>query len=215
MIAVTTEQLEQAEGVARRAQEALREAEREYATNRASSAAYAKHQDAINVADQASVRVRLLREDWERQQAVRDARAAEGEAAAREMAKDVEGLAASREAAVQAVQGAAAGLRFALGRLGEHDRRVRAVAADLEARGLLRRDDEETGAGRDGSAWVGGTLWPLVDGGGVLARVLAEVVAEQYPRHPLSRAVVPPHGGVTAGRGRDEVLAAVRAERTR
>ncbi|MFE1882664.1 hypothetical protein [Streptomyces diastatochromogenes] len=215
MIAVTTEQLEQAEGEARRAQEALQEAEREYATNRASSAAYGKHQDAITAADQAKVRARLLREDWERQQVVRDARAAEGEAAARELAREVEGLAASREAAVEAVVDAVRALRFALGRLGEHDQQVRAVSAALDARGLVHRDGEATGAGRDGSVWISEKLWPLIDGGGVLAHALAEVVSERWPRHPLTRVYAAPYGGVTAAKGRDEVLDAVRAARGR
>lgn len=215
MTAVTTEQLAQAEGDVQRTQEALREAEREYASNRASLTAYEKHQDAITAADQAKVRARVLREDWKRHEVVRQARAEAGEAAAREMHGEVECLAASRDAAVKAVLDAARALRSAVGALNEHDQRVRAASAALSARGLMHGDSEPTGAGRDGSAWIGGTLWPLVDGGGVLVQVLGEAVAEQWPRHPFARVPVSAYGGVTAGRGRDEVLALVRAERGR
>ncbi|MFD5818111.1 hypothetical protein [Streptomyces sp. NPDC127038] len=215
MITVTTEQLEQAEALARRAAEELREAEREYATNRASPAAYDRHKDAYDAADHAAVRARLMREDWEVQEEARQRRAAEGEAAAQEMGRDVEGLAASRAAAVAAAVAAAEAMKAAARSLAEHDDRVRVVGAKLAARGLRCADGEETGAGLDGSAWVRGQLWPLVDGGAVLGQVLADVVAAVQPRHPLARFAAPPYGGVTAARGRDEVLALVRAERRR
>ena len=215
MIAVTTEDLERAEREAERAQEELREAARGYAANRASQTAYERHQEAVSSADHAAVRARLLRRDWEEQEAVRQLRAAEGEAAAEEMAGDVEGLAVSRTAAVSAVVEARKALREALDALAEHDGRVRVVGGKLAARGLRCPEGEPTGAGLDGSVWVRGELWPLVDGGGVLTRLLAEVVSERFPRHPLSRFSVPPYGGLTAARGRDEVLALVRAERGR
>ncbi|WP_326787860.1 hypothetical protein [Streptomyces sp. NBC_00151] len=215
VIAVTTEQLEQAEQEAERAREALREAEREYAANRASQTAYGKHKDAVDVADHALVRARLLRQDWEVQEEARQRRVEAGEAAAQEMARDVEGLAASRTSAVAAVVAAAGAMRAALDALAEHDERVRVVGAKLAARGLRCTEGEPTGAGLDGSVWVRGQLWPLVDGGSVLGQLLADVVAGVQPRHPLARFAAPPYGGVTAGRGRDEVLALVRAERGR
>lgn len=215
MIAVTAEQLEQAEAEAGEAERKRVEAEREYVGFRASPTAYEKHQEAEMGAHHAAARARAVRADWEAQRAVRDRRAAEGEAAVREMAGAVEGLAKSRTAAVAAVVEAAAAMGRALDALGEHDRLVRAAAADLQKRRLLRREDEETGAALDGSVWIGGQLWPLVDGASVLGRLLAELVGEQYPRHPLARLVWQPYGGVTAGRGRDEVLALVRAEKGR
>lgn len=215
MIAVTTEDVEQADAAVVEARRILKEAERTYASNRSSADAYKRHQEAIEQADHVATRARLLRADWEGQQAVRDLRAAEGEAAVREMADGIDGLAASRTAAVGAVVEAVAGMGRALDALGEHDRLVRAAAADLQKRGLLRREDEETGAAFDGSVWIGGQLWPLVDGGSVLGRLLAELAGERYPRHPLARLVWQPYGGLTAGRGRDEVLALVRAERGR
>ncbi|MET7983017.1 hypothetical protein [Streptomyces sp. NPDC005281] len=215
MIAVTTEQLEQVEREAEQAQGVLRVAEREYAANRASQTAYSKHKDAVEVADHMAVRARLLRQDWEVQEEGRLRRAAEGEAAAREMGRDVDGLEASRASAVTAVSAAGSAMRAALDALAEHDERVRVVGAKLAARGLRCWDGEATGASLDGSVWVRGELWPLVDGSAVLGRLLAEVVAEAYPRHPMARFSAPPYGGVTAARGRDEVLALVRAERGR
>ncbi|MEU2584510.1 hypothetical protein ABZ612_16440 [Streptomyces avermitilis] len=215
MITVTTDELKQAEREAERAQEELREAERDYASNRASQTAYARHKDAVEVADQAAVRARLLRRDWEEQEAVRQLRAAEGEAAAREMAGAVEGLAGSRMAAVGAVVDAVVAMGRALDLLAEHDRLVRAALGRLGGRGLRHGEGEPTGAGLDGSAWIDGTCWPLVDAGSVVGRCLTELVADRYPRHPLARMVWAPHGGVTAGKGRDEVLAMVRAERGR
>ncbi|MER5467213.1 hypothetical protein [Streptomyces sp. NPDC002685] len=215
MITVTTEELEQAEELARRAADELREAEREYAANRASQTAYGRHKDAVDVADHAAVRARLLRQDWEVQEEARQRRVAAGEAAAQEMGRDVEGLAASRAAAVAAVVAAAEAMKTAVDALAEHDGRVRTVGAKLAARGLRCTDGEPTGAGLDGSVWMRGELWPLVDSGSVLGQLLADTVAGVQPRHPLARFSVPPYGGVTAGRGRDEVLALVRAERGR
>lgn len=215
MIAVTTEDVERADASVEEARRVLKEAERVYAANRSSSDAYTKHQDAIGQLDHAEARARVLRGDWVEQQAVRDLRAAEGEAAAREMAGDIEGLAVSRTAAVGAVVEAVGAMRAALAALGEHDRLVRAAGERLAGRGLRCVEGEPTGAGLDGSVWVRGELWPLVDGGAVLGRLLAEVVAEQQPRHPLARLVWAPYGGTTAARGRDEVLALVRAERGR
>lgn len=215
MIAVTTEQLEQVEREARQAQEALRGAEREYAANRASQTAYGKHKDALDAADHAAVRARLLRQDWEVQEEGRLRRAAEGEAAALEMARDVDGLAASRTTAVAAVVAAAGAMRAALDALAEHDAQVRAAGAKLGGRGLRSWNGEATGAGLDGSVWMRGQLWPLVDGGAVLGQLLADAVAERDGRHPLARFCAPPYGGVTAARGRDEVLALVRAESPR
>ncbi|MFE6194132.1 hypothetical protein [Streptomyces sp. NPDC057838] len=215
MVMVTGEDLQRVEDEAARAQEALREAERGYAANRASRAAYDRHRDAVDAADHAAVRARLMREEWEAQEAVRRRRAAEGEAAAEEMAGEVEGLAASRAVAVAAVVEAEVALGRALEALAAHDGLVRKVGEQLAGRGLRVTDGEATGAGLDGSAWVGGTLWPLVDGGSVLGRLLVEVVAGQDGRHPMARLVWQPYGGATAGRGRDEVLAAVRAVRGR
>jgi hypothetical protein len=215
MIAVTTEQLEQVEREAERAQEALRGAEREYVANRASQTAYGKHKDALDAADHAAVRARLLRQDWEVQEEARQRRAAEGEAAAQEMKRDVEGLVASRAAAVAAVVAAAEAMRVAVGALAEHDGRVRTVGAKLAARGLRCTEGESTGASLDGSVWMRGQLWPLVDGGAVLGQLLADAVAERDGRHPMARFCAPPYGGVPAGRGRDEVLALVRAESRR
>ncbi|MEU0433719.1 hypothetical protein ABZ153_19165 [Streptomyces sp. NPDC006290] len=215
VIAVTTEQLEQAEREAEQAQEALRGAERYYAANRASQAAYDKHKDAVDAADHAVVRARLLRQDWEVQEEASQRRAAEGEAAALEMGSEVDGLAASRTSAVAAVVAAGAAVRTALEALAEHDGQVRAVGAKLGARGLRSWNGEATGAGLDGSVWMRGRLWPLVDGGAVLGQLLADAVAERDGRHPMARFCARPYGGVTAARGRDEVLAAVRAERGR
>lgn len=215
MIAVRTEDVEQADAGVEEARRILRDAERAYATSRTSADAYKRHQEAIEQLDHAEARARVLRADWAEQQAVRDLRAAEGEAAAREMAGDVEGLAVSRAAAVGAAVEAVGAMRAALAALGEHDRLVRAAGEKLAGRGLRRAEDEPTGAGLDGSVWMRGGLWPLVDAGSVLGRLLADVVGEQYPRHPLARLVWPPYGGVTAGRGRDELLALVRAERAR
>ncbi|MEU1518302.1 hypothetical protein ABZ490_40195 [Streptomyces sp. NPDC005811] len=193
----------------------MREAERGYATNRASRTAYDRHKEAVEAADHAGVRARLLRADWEEQEEVRRARVAAGEAAAREMAPRVEGLAASRADAVEAVLAAVTAMGAALDALGEHDRLVRAASAELAGRGLRSLNGEETGAGMDEAAWIGGTCWPLVDGGGVLARLLADLVVERSPRHPLGRAVWLPYGGMSAGKGRDAVLALVAAERGR
>ncbi|MET8098127.1 hypothetical protein ABZV29_16855 [Streptomyces sp. NPDC005236] len=215
VIVVTAEQLEQVEREAGQAQEVLREAEREYAANRASQTAYGKHRDAVEAADHVAVRARLLRQDWEVQEEGRRRRAADGEAAAAEMSRDIDGLGASRASAVQAVVAAGSAMRAALDALGEHDGRVRAVGQGLAGRGLRSRDGEATGAGLDGSARVRGQLWPLVDGSAVLGQMLADLVAERYPRHPLARFSAPPHGGVTAGRGRDEVLALSRSARGR
>ncbi|WP_143674530.1 MULTISPECIES: hypothetical protein [Streptomyces] len=215
MIAVTTEDVEQAEALAEQAAGELREAERRYASNRASQTAYERHKAAVEVADQAAVRARLTRQDWEAHQAVRDLRAAEGEAAVREMADDIDGLATSRTAAVGAVAEAAAAMARALVALDAHDRLVRAAGAVLEKRGLRSRDGESTGVSLDGAARIGGELWPLVDGAGVLGHCLAEQVAGVYPRHPMARPAPGAYGGVSAAKGRDQVLALVRAARGR
>jgi hypothetical protein len=215
MIAVTTEEVEQADAAVVEARRIFAEAERAYASNRASADAYKRHHEAVEQVDHAEARARVLRADWEGQQAVRDLRAAEGAAAAADMIGDGEGLAASRTAAVSAVVEATAAMRVALEALAEHDRLVRAAGEALVARGLLCREGEPTGANLDGSAWIGGVQWPLVDGGGVLGHCLAEQVAARYPRHPLARPVTSLYGGATAARGRDEVLALVRTERGR
>ncbi|MBT1098327.1 hypothetical protein [Streptomyces sp. Tu102] len=91
----------------------------------------------------------------------------------------------------------------------------REAAAELVQQGLRSVDGEATGANLDGSAWVAGVKWPLVDAGGVLARCLVEEVARVHPRHPLAQAVVRPYGGLPAGEGRDVVLGLVRARRER
>jgi hypothetical protein len=215
MIAVTSEDLEQADAEAARAAGELREAERDYVSNRTSQSAYTRHQEAVEAADHAAVRARLLRADWEEQEAVRRLRAQEAEAVVQELAADIEGLAVSRDAAAAAVVAARSALREALEALGAHDARVRAVGRLFAERGLRRLEGEETGAGMDGSVWLRGQLWPLVDGGGVAARVLADLVGEEDRRHPVARAMWPPYGGATAARGRDAVLALVRAERGR
>ncbi|MGW4974687.1 hypothetical protein [Streptomyces mirabilis] len=215
MIAVTAEQLEQAETEAADAERERSEAERAYAAGRASSSAYERHQGAEAAAHHAVVRARAVRADWEAQRAAREARAAAGEAAAREMAGEVERLAASREAAVGAVALAVAAMGRALAVLGEHDRLVRAAGAALEVRGLRSAEDESTGVNLDGSARIGGVKWPLVDGASVLGLLLSGEVAGVLPRHPLARVRWAPYGGVTAAEGRDAVLDLVRAERGR
>jgi hypothetical protein len=215
MIAVTVEELEQAEADAERAGRDLKEVTRSYAAHRSSPGAYEQHQEAIERADHATVRAQALRAEWDEQQAVRDQRAAEGEAAVREMAGVVDGLVASRAAAVDAVVEARAAMARALDALAAHDGLVRAAAADLGKRGLRDGEDLPTGARMDESVSIGGTKWPLVDGGSVVGQVLVDLVAVHCPRHPLARMVWRPYGGVTAGRGRDEVLALVRAEKGR
>lgn len=215
MIAVTAEQLEQVEAEAAEAERKRVEAAREYTGFRTSPTAYEKHQEAELGAHHAAARARTVRGDWEAQQAARDRRAADGEAAARDMAGSVEGLGKSRTAAVAAAAEAAAAMGRALAALDAHDRLVRAASAGLEERGLRCVEGELTGANLDGSLWVGGTRWPLVDGAGVLGHCLAEQVAGLYPRHPLARPVAASYGGVSAAEGRGEVLALVRAERGR
>lgn len=213
MIAVTEQDVEQVDAEVEAAREALKEAERAYATHRASTGAYVKHQDAIQQLSHAEARARIARDDWQEQQAVRDLRAAEGEAAAGELAGDVEALAASRTAAVDAVVEARTAMRRALEVLAGHDRLVRAAGEKLMARGLRSLDGEPTGAGLDGSARIGGVLWPLVDGAGVVGHCLAEELAPLHPRHPLARPVTASYGGVSAAQGRDEVLAEVRGSK--
>ncbi|MGW4541604.1 hypothetical protein ACWEOP_27520 [Streptomyces chartreusis] len=215
MVMITAEELEAAETAVAEAAAALKEAARRYAGSPGSADAYDRHQEAIGRADHAGVRVRLLREEFAEQQAVREARAAAGEAAAQRLAGKVEGLGASRERAVTAVVEAAEAMARALAALEAHDALVRAVGAELERQQLRSVDGEATGANLDGSARVAGVKWPLVDVGGVLAVCLAEEVARVYPRHPLVRAVVRPYGGLSAPEGRDLVLGLVRAERGR
>ncbi|MFD5862616.1 hypothetical protein [Streptomyces chartreusis] len=215
MVLVTEEQLREAETAAEQAGRDLKEAARRYAGSPGSADAYDKHQEAIGRADHAGVRVRLLREEWAEQQAVREARAAEGAAVAREMAGDVEELAASRQAAVQAVVEAEAAARRALDALDAHDRLVRAAGGELARRGLRHQDGDETAANADGSARIAGVKWPLVDAAGVLGHCFAEEVAARWPRHPLARPLLAAYGGLSAGEGRAAVLALVRAERGR
>lgn len=214
MIVVTTTDLEQADAAAEKARGALREAEQAYAACRTSTGAYEAHRTAVEVANHAEVKAAVLRETWKEQQAVRDLRAAEGEAAAREMAGDVEALTASRTAAVDAVVEARTAMGRALEALAEHDHLVRVAGEKLTARGLRSLDGELTGAVRDGSARIGGVLWPLIDGAGVLGHCLAEELAPLHPRHPLARPVTASYGGVSAAQGRDEVLAEVRGSKT-
>ncbi|GHF57750.1 hypothetical protein [Streptomyces griseosporeus] len=215
MVAVTIEDLEQAERAAERAQGELREAERGYASNRASRTAYDRHKEAVEAADHAAVRARLLREEWQQQEAAREVRATAGREAAEAMAGDVQRLVDARAAAVAAVLGAASAMGRALDALGEFDGAVREAGGKLAERGLLTREGEETGAHLDGSAWIAGRQWPLIDAGGVLADVLRDLVLERWPRHPLARLSVLPYGGATAGRGREEVVATVREGRAR
>lgn len=213
MIAVTEQDVEKVDAEVEAAREALKEAERAYATHRASPDSYVKHQDALQRLDHAEARARLLRGDWAEQQAVRDLRAAEGEAAVVEMAGDVEALAASRTAAVSAVVEARTAMGRALEALAEHDRLVRAAGEKLMARGLRSLDGEPTGVNLDGSARIGGVLWPLVDGAGVVGHCLAEALAPLHPRHPLARPVSASYGGLSAAQGRDAVLAEVRGSK--
>ncbi|MFK0125555.1 hypothetical protein ACIQSP_19850 [Streptomyces nigra] len=215
MVMVTEEQVREAETAAEQAGRELKEAARRYAGNPGSVDAYNRHQEAVGRADHAKARVQVLRGDFEAQQAVRQARAAEGAAVAREMAKDVEGLTASRQAAVRAVVEAEAAMGRALAALDAHDRAVRAAGAELLKRGLQVGDGEETGVHLDGSPRIAGTKWPLVDGAGVLGHCLAEGVAARWPRHPLARPLLAAYGGLSAGEGRATVLALVRAERGR
>ncbi|MFI0139631.1 hypothetical protein [Streptomyces luteogriseus] len=212
---VSAEELESAEAEAREAASGLREAARRYAGSPGSADAYDRHQEAIGRAEHAKVRVEVLREEWAEQQAAREARAAAGEAAAREMAGTVTELEASRQTAVKAVLEAEAAMGRALAALGEHDRVVRAAGAELERRGLRHQDGEETGAHMDGAPRIAGVKWPLVDAGGVLARCLSERVGEVWPRHPLTLSGVRPYGGVSAAEGRDAVLALVRSTKGR
>uniref|UniRef100_A0AAU1I4W2 Uncharacterized protein n=1 Tax=Streptomyces sp. NBC_00180 TaxID=2903632 RepID=A0AAU1I4W2_9ACTN len=215
MVMVTAEELERVEAEAEAAASGLKDAARRYAGSPGSSDAYDRHQEAIGRADHAAVRARLLREVWAEQQAVREARAAEGEVAAEQLAGKVEGLVASRGKAVTAVVEAAGAMARALAALEAHDVLVRAVGAELEKRGLRSVAGEATGANLDGSAWICGVKWPLVDVGGVLVHCLVEEVARVYPRHPLGRVVVRPYGGLSAAGGRDAVLGLVRSERGR
>lgn len=215
MVMVTVEELEQAEASAEEAQQGLRDAERRYSRSPGSADAYEKHQEAIGRAEHAKVRAKVLREEWEEQRAVREARAAAGEVAAREMAGTVAELGSSRLAAVTAVAEAEAAMGRALAALDAHDRAVRAAGAELERRGLRHQDGEETGVNLDGSARIAGVKWPLVDAGGVLARCLSDRVAEVWPRHPLARPSGCTYGGLSAAEGRDVVLGLVRAERGR
>ncbi|MFD5227412.1 hypothetical protein ACFWJ5_02495 [Streptomyces qaidamensis] len=215
MVMISAEELESVEEQASAAKRDLAEAEASYARNPASPAAYERHQELIVAADHVARRAVALRREWDAQQAVRDARAAAGEAAAREMAGTVAKLETSRQAAVRAVVEAEAAMARALAALGEHDRVVRAAGAELERRGLRHQDGEETGAYMDGAPRIAGVKWPLVDAGGVLARCLSERVGEVWPRHPLTLSVVRPYGGVSATEGRDAVLALVRSAKGR
>lgn len=215
MVMVTEEQLEQAEAEAGEAQQGLRDAERRYSRSPGSADAYEKHQEAIERAGHAKVRAKVLREEWEEQRAVREARAAAGEVAAREMAGVVAELGSSRLAAVAAVAEAERAMGRALAALDAHDRAVRAAGVELERRGLRHQDGEETGVNLDGSARIEGVKWPLVDAGGVLELCLSGRVAEVWPRHPLARPSGRTYGGLSAAEGRDAVLGLVRAERGR
>ncbi|MER7574911.1 hypothetical protein [Streptomyces sp. NPDC126514] len=212
MAMITAEELERAEAEAAKG---LKEAARRYAGSPGSAGAYDRHQEAIGRANHAGVRAGLLREEFAQQQAVREARAAAGEAAARQLAGKVEELGASREKAVTAVVEAAGAMARALAALEAHDALVRAVGAELGRQQLRSVDGEATGVCPDGAAWIGGVKWPLVDVGGVLARCLAGEVGRVYPRHPLVRSVVRPYGGLSAAEGRDVVLGLMRAERGR
>lgn len=215
MVMITAEELAGVEAEAVEAARGLKEAARRYAGSPGSADAYDRHQEAIGRAEHAKVRAELVREEWSIQQAAREARAAAGEAAAREMAGTVTELETSRQAVVTAVVEAEVAMARALAALGEHDRVVRAAGAELERRGLRHQDGEETGAHMDGAPRIAGVKWPLVDAGGVLARCLSDRVGEVWPRHPLTLAVVRPYGGVSAAEGRDAVLALVRSAKGR
>lgn len=207
MIALTTKDIEQADVEVEAAREALRESERAYATHRASPSAYTNYQDALRQLDHAEARARLLRGDWQEQQAVRDLRAAVGEAAAKELSGEVKELVKSREAAVRAVVAASQSVGKALAALDAHDRLARSVGAELGKRGLRGGDDEPTGVGLDGTPRIEGKAWPFIDGAGLLGHCLAEEVAAVFPRHLLAR----PALGIS-GEAR-QVLAEVRGSK--
>ncbi|MFR0358635.1 hypothetical protein [Streptomyces sediminimaris] len=209
-VLISEEQMRQAESEAEAAAGALKEAERAYASNRASRSAYDTHQDAVRAADFATTKVKVLREGWQAQQAERDRRAAAGRDAVKEMAPQMKEVVRTREAAVKAATAAAAALGKALAALDAHDQAVRGVGVELGRRGLRSVDGEATGVNLDGSVRVDGVLWPLTDVTGVLLTLLAGEVKATYPRHPFVKETHRPFGGVSAAQGRDAVLAAVR-----
>jgi hypothetical protein len=114
---------------------------------------------------------------------------------------------AGREGALAAVAQARTALGEALARLAEYDKAVRAASADLQARGLRAADDGANGSRLDGGLHLGGELWLRVDGPSLMGSVLASVVSEVQPRHPLARGAQFTLGSIAAVAGRDDLLA--------
>ncbi|MCG6497635.1 hypothetical protein [Kitasatospora sp. A2-31] len=210
---ITEEQIAQADAEAAEAEQARAEAEAAYAAGPARTDLYRALGDTAMAASHATARARQLRAEQAQQVARLRERETVEKAAAKELAGTAKKLAASRDAAVQAVTDAEKAAARAMAALTEHDQLVRQAAGNLRARGLRLDDAEQIGGAMDGSLRLNGEVWQPVDGASLLAVVLRSVVATANPQHPLGRITPPAYGGAGAARGRDALLARARQGR--
>lgn len=201
MILITADDLTAAEHTAAQAEDARATIEREFARGAVNTRSHDRLHDARMTAEHAAARLRTLREDYAAQQGARDARAAAGRAAAKDMTPTARSIATAREDAVHALAAAEQSMAAALAALAAYDTQVRDASAELRRRGLTAGDGEETGGARDGGLRLDGQQWLPVDGPSLLVQCLSRVVAGVAPRHVLSRMRWPSCGEPRAAAG--------------
>lgn len=205
---VTEVQVAAAEAAVEKAEAALDAAEQHHASV-GSPQAVAELRGARGVAHGARDNLRRLRARWAADQAAMATRTAAEEKFAPAAPGMVKELGKARDAAVQAVAAAEEAITRALSAAAVYDEKVREASRDLRSRGLRADDGEEMGGRRDGGLHLDGELWLPVDGAGLIAAVVAGVVAGHSPRHPV--ATWRPLGGLPARAGQAELLARVPA----
>lgn len=210
---ITDEQIDQADAKVQEAEQARAAAETAYARGPARTDLYREFNDAVLAATHATARAKILRAQRDEQMAHAQARVDAEKAMAKEAAAVVKKLGASSARVVEALAAAETAVRQFLAIAAGHDQAVRAASSDLRARGLTLDEAEEMGGRRDGSLRVAGEDWLPIDGPSLVDSILRSAVAEAHPHHLLGRLAPRALGGVASTRGRDAVLAQLRAGR--
>jgi hypothetical protein len=210
---ITDEQIDQADAKVEAAEQARAAAESAYARGPARTDLYREFNEAVLAATHATARAKTLRAQRDEQMARVQARVDAEKAMAKEAAAITKKLGASSARVVEALAAAETAVRHVLAVAAEHDQAVRVAASDLRARGLTLDEAEEMGGRRDGSLRVAGEDWRPIDGPSLLDSVLRSAVAQAHPHHLLGRKAAVALGGVASVRGRDAILARLRATR--
>jgi len=207
---VTLEQVEAAEAEAVKTEAERAEAEKAYSRGAASHSAYNGFEEAHQRHHHIATRARLLRADWERQEAAVRERVEAEEAVVRELgAAARKKLAATRAKAVKSLVEADKVQRAALADVAAYAEALAEFGGELARRGL-------TGSGQGTTALLGGgvvlegEVWRQVDGPLALGRLLTSAVAERSPHHPVAHTRMSASAGAAGIEGNEALLAEVR-----